>query len=88
MTQSAAINDAIAVAETEGNVLVEVSTGWSKVAEVAFMRDPIGPMSRARLDQDTRLRSWRAAKTPHNRGDEGYTDDVSKVSISFPLSPG
>ena len=85
MTVSPAVNDAIATAEAEGNSLVEVSTGWSKVREVAHMHDPLGPASRAKLDQDGRLRGWISERTPHNRGDEGYTDDAEKVSISFPL---
>ena len=85
MTSSPAIDDAIAVAEAEGNMLVEVSTGWSKVREVAHMRDPIGPASRSKLGQDKRLRAWASERTPHNRADEGFTDDVEKVSISFPV---
>lgn len=57
MTLSAVVNKAIAAAEADGNMLVEVSSGWTKVREVALMRDPMGQVTRAKLHNCTGLRA-------------------------------
>ncbi len=84
MTGSQAIDDAIRTAETDGNVLAEESSGWTDRRHVVFMRHKMGPTTRLTLAQDVRLRGWVSARTPHNRGEEGFTDDTVGISISFP----
>lgn len=86
MTHSDAINDAIELAQEEGNSLVEISTGWEKVREVAFMAQPLSDHLRQTLGSDLRLRFWHVSKTPHNREECGFTDDFGKVAISFPIT--
>ncbi len=65
--------------------MVEISTGWTKVLEVVYMTNPMTDLVRSGLVTDLRLRYWKAEPTPHNKAEEGFTDDAQKVSISFPL---
>jgi uncharacterized protein YhfF len=85
MTYSPAVDAAVSIAESQGNAVVEVSTGWTKVREVVFMANPMTDLVRSRLEGDLRLRYWKIEPTPHNKAGEGFTDDAEKVSISFPL---
>jgi hypothetical protein len=85
MTYSPAVDAAVSLAEAQGNTVVEVSTGWTKVREVVFMTNPMTDILRSRLGTDLRLRYWKTDPTPHNKAEEGFTDDAQKVSISFPL---
>jgi hypothetical protein len=84
LTASPAINDAVQTAISHDNTIVEVTTGWEKVNEVVSMRKPLSPSVRRALNGDRRLRNWSSEDTPHNRAEEGYTDDQAKVAISFP----
>ncbi|MDR0781749.1 MAG: hypothetical protein LBF16_13840 [Pseudomonadales bacterium] len=86
MTYSMAIDHAVALAESEGNVVVEISTGWTKVREVVHMRDPLSENLRSRLLIIPEIRAWTIQATPHNRAETGFTDDHQKVSISFPVN--
>lgn len=86
MTLSPSIDAVIAAAEEEGNHVEQVSTGWTKVREVAHMARPMSDGLRVRLSQSTDLRFWSSAATPHNKAEQGYTDDTEKVSISFPVA--
>lgn len=85
MIYSPAIDAAVALAGSEGNAVVEVSTGWTKVREVVFMTSPMTDLVRSRLTADLRLRYWKAQPTPHNKPDEGFTDDIHGVSVLFPI---
>jgi hypothetical protein len=84
VTKSPIIDHAITLAEAEGIRLVEVSTGWSKVLEVAHMDAAMPDALRSRLAQISGLRAWSTERTPHNKAEAGFTDDVHKVSITFP----
>jgi hypothetical protein len=66
-----------------GNTILETSEGWSKVRQVVHMRTP---MDQATYDFATMggLRYWQSQPTPHNKSEEGFTDDLSLVSICFP----
>lgn len=83
MIQSNKIQDIVDLASSEGNSVVEISEGWSKVKQVVHMRLPISKNVRDIAIAEG-LRHWSAEPTPHNKGEEGFTDDVNLVSISFP----
>jgi hypothetical protein len=83
MTSSSLIDAVIAAAEAEGNHLEGVWE-FSEMREVAWMAHPMSNDLRSRIVQKKDLRYWSAEGTPHNRADEGFTDDVEKVSIAFP----
>ena len=85
MTFSSSIDGAITAAEAEGNRIEQVSTGWSKMREVVHMAMPMSEGLRARMMEKDGLRFWSTEATPHNRAEEGFTDDIEKVSISFPM---
>jgi hypothetical protein len=85
MTYSEAIDKVVEAATSEGNKILEISTGWSKVREVVHMKFPLSDTIRKSLHNNNRLRAWTTNATPHNKAEEGYTDDLEKVSIAFPL---
>jgi hypothetical protein len=85
MTCSSMINLAISLALAEGNVLMEISTGWTEIRKVAQMRDPLSESLRSSLLGIPGLRFWTVRPTPHNRAEAGFTDDLERVSISFPM---
>jgi hypothetical protein len=84
MTFSPAIDALVALAVSDGNQVVEISTGWSKVREVVHMRDPVSVALETAGRTAPGLRRWQVEPTPHNKGEFGFTDDIEKVSISFP----
>lgn len=85
MTYSTIIDDVIELAKNDGNAVADITTGWSKVREVVYMRGPITAELYAKLTQDSRLRVWKTEATPHNNAEIGFTDDDKKVAISFPV---
>jgi hypothetical protein len=87
ITASTAINDAVQQAIADDNAVEEITVGWEKISEVVSMRKPLSPSLRFALTGDRRLRGWSSERTPHNRAEDGYTDDQAKVAISFPKSP-
>jgi hypothetical protein len=82
--QSTSIEQAVQAAIAAGNAVVEVSEGWTKVRQVVHMRDPLSPIVRNQLVAGGQLRYWSTDQTPHNRAEEGFTNDEDKVAISFP----
>lgn len=84
MTYSALIDDVIAAAQAEGNSVLEISTGWTKVREVVHMALPMTDELRGNMKVNPMLRYWAAERTPHNRAEEGFIDDKGKVGVSFP----
>ena len=84
MTLSTAIDRAVQLAELDGNSVVEVSTGWTKVREVVYMRSCMSHDLRHKISEISGLREWESQRTPHNRAEKGFTDDMKKVSICFP----
>jgi hypothetical protein len=84
MTLSPAVDQAILLAEANGNAVVEMSTGWTNVREVVYMRDPLSAPLRLALLGIPGLREWVARATPHNRAEVGFIDDLEEVSIAFP----
>ena len=84
MDYSSAIDEAVKKAIADGNAVTEVSTGWTNVQKVVHMRNPLSPGLRASLSGDSRLRAWLTEPTPHNKAEEGFTDDGAKVAIVFP----
>lgn len=73
------------LAKEAGNAVVEITTGWTKVREAVEMRDPLTVSLRSKIREIAGLREWTHTGTPHNRADEGFIDDVEKVSLSFPI---
>jgi hypothetical protein len=86
MTLSRAIDEAVSLAEADGNKVKEVSTGWTKVREVVHMEHPMSAQLMARLSSMAQLRGWAVEPTPQNKAEQGFTDDAEKVSISFPAA--
>jgi hypothetical protein len=84
--KSKTIESAAKVAVAAGNCIAEVSTGWSKVDQVVHMRDPLPDAVRATISASGMLRHWLVEPTPHNPGEEGFTDDQENVAITFPRS--
>ena len=86
--KSKSIDAAAQAAVSRGNDIVEVSEGWSKVKQVVHMRAPLTDDVRAAISSIATLRHWLTEPTPHNMGEEGFTDDQEKVAIAFPRSSG
>jgi hypothetical protein len=84
MTSSEAIDEAVSKALLDGNTVEGISTGWEKAKEVVHMRMPLSGRLRMDIEEDHRLRHWVTERTPHNKAQEGYTDDSTKVVILFP----
>jgi hypothetical protein len=84
--KSKSIEAAAQVAATHGNGIVEVSEGWSKVKQVVHMQTPLTDEVRTAISAIATLRHWLVEQTPHNAGEEGFTDDQEKVAIAFPRS--
>lgn len=84
LIQSVAIEKAVHIATSGGNEVAEISEGWAKVRQVVHMRRPLTKSLRDALAVDTRLRHWSAEATPHNKAEEGFTDDNTRVAIVFP----
>ena len=84
MTYSTAIDEAVKTATEHGNSVLEISTGWTKVKEVVYMKGPLSDELREVLSQDTRLRAYSVSATPHDKAHDGYVDDIEQVVISFP----
>lgn len=84
MTHSFIINIAAEEACLNGNEIMDISEGWSKVRQVLHMRDPLDDATRIALSANEHLRHWTIDPTPHNSAEEGYTDDLEKIAISFP----
>lgn len=85
MTHSQAIDEAVEKAIFDGNVVLEISTGWTAVKEVVHMVRPLSQVLRGTLLRDVRLRAFSAPASPHNKAEEGFKDDVAKVAITFPM---
>ena len=73
--------------QNEGNLIEEISTGWSKLTLVVDMKNKpsdnlLGEMQLVRNP----LRYWHSKKTPHNRGEYGLTCDSCKIVLDFPDS--
>ena len=86
--KSSSIEAAAQAAIAHGNNIVEISEGWSKVKQVVHMQAPLTAEVRAALSLIVMLRHWAVEPTPHNAGEDGFTDDQNKVSIVFPRSTG
>lgn len=84
VTYSSSIDALIAAAVAEGNRVEHISKGWSKVREVVHMALPLSDELRTQTVKTNSLRYWSSAATPHNKADEGFTDDIEQVAISFP----
>jgi hypothetical protein len=82
--KSTVIEQAVQLAVAIGNEVVEVSEGWTKVEQVVHMKRPLVASVREALMGESRLRHWTIDPTPHNAAEEGFTDDATKVAITFP----
>ena len=71
----------------EGGSKVEyISSGWENIQQVVHMKRSLSSDERAKIASQPQLRYWVDAATPHNAATEGFTDDLEKVSISFPAN--
>lgn len=83
MIQSTRIEALVQLALAEGNEVVEISEGWAKVKQVVHMRKPLSQTVQ-HFATNHGLRHWHVEPTPHIKSEEGFTDDLEKVSVSFP----
>ena len=81
---STEIEAAVCFAVEHGNEVAEVSAGWSKVLQVVHMKKPLNASTRSQLLSNVRLRHWVSEATPHDKAEEGFTDDQASVALSFP----
>lgn len=84
MIQSPNIEEIVQLALADGNEIVEISTGWTKVTQVIHMRQPLSYSVKNAALVNQGARYWTADPTPHDKAAEGFTDDVNRVSIAFP----
>lgn len=84
MNRTPAIERAIDLALAEGNQIAETSTGWEKVNDVVHFLLPMTPRLRHAVCAETTLRFWSSQATPHSKAEEGFTDDASRVALTFP----
>lgn len=83
MIYSDAISNAVQCALADGNEITEISEGWTKVRQVVHMRKPLTKTVREQISH-LLLRHWTTEPTPHNKAEEGFSDDVEKVAVTFP----
>src|SRR5690606_39348622 len=69
-TFSIPIDAVIAMAEAEGNQVIEISTGWEKVRQLVYMARPMSEKLRTAVTERYPLRFWSADATPHDRSDD------------------
>lgn len=74
---------AVQCAITDGNEVAEISEGWAKVKQVIHMRRPLTKTVREQIAHSG-LRYWSTEPTPHNKAEEGFTDDAERVAMTFP----
>ena len=82
--QSVVIKNIVDISISRGNRIREISDGWAKVKQVVFMSFPLTSELRLVIERMENTRYWVAEQTPHNRAEEGFTDDICHISISFP----
>jgi hypothetical protein len=78
------ITKAVQLSIEAGNKVMEISSDWEKVRQVIHMQKPLSAELKDKIISSLKLRYWKSFGTPHNRADEGFTDDIEKASISFP----
>lgn len=82
--ESMSILRAAAIAMEDGNALVEVSEGWSKVRQVVYMARALSPLAKQRIESELpSLRYWTSPATPHNPATLGFICDVDNVGLAF-----
>ncbi|WP_148042039.1 hypothetical protein [Dickeya undicola] len=85
MTKSPYINHAIDLSLAEGNLVQEISDGWSNLEQVIFFSKKMSPELRVKIKSESpTLRYFSTDRTPHNKADEGFICDEYKVAISYP----
>jgi len=83
MIYSDVIAKAVQFAIADGNEVAEISDGWTKVRQVVHMRKPLKNAAKEEIAH-LKLRHWTTEQTPHNKAEEGFSDDIEKVAITFP----
>ena len=81
---SETINAAVQQVIAAGNEVVEISEGWSEMAQVVHMRLPLSEAMRELMSTYPTLNHSVVEPTPHNRAEEIFIDRVEKVAVSFP----
>ncbi|WP_263062898.1 hypothetical protein [Dickeya dadantii] len=85
MTKSPYIDHAIDLSLAEGNLVQEISNGWSNLEQVIFFSKKMSPELRVKIKSEVpTLRYFSTDRTPHNKADEGFICDEYKVAISYP----
>ncbi|MEI7256766.1 hypothetical protein RF240_17965 [Dickeya dadantii] len=85
MTKSPYIDHAIDLSLAEGNLVQEISNGWSNLEQVIFFSKKMSPELRVKIKSEVpTLRYFSTDRTPHNKADEGFICDEYKVAVSYP----
>lgn len=85
---SATVLRAAEIAIEEGNVLREISEGWSKANQVVHMARELSALARQRIESEVpSLRYWRSPGTPHNPATCGFISDDDGTGLAFPDNP-
>lgn len=83
--QALSISEAAQIAIEEGNVIEEISEGWTRVNQVVHMRNKMSLTVRERIQREVpSLRYCVSKRTPHSPPTEGFISDTDNVGISFP----
>lgn len=82
---SAPVLRAVEIAIEEGNILAEISEGWSRTCQVVHMERELSALARQRIESEVpSLRYWRSPGTPHNLATCGFISDDDGTGLSFP----
>ncbi len=85
ITKCESINQIIKDALEAGNHILEVSHTWSEMNEVIYMYKPMTSEVRKRALLYSNLLYYKAEGTPHNKPEEIFYSEWSKIAITFPL---
>jgi len=87
LSQSDVIYEIQILAELTGNEVREISTGWTKIDKLIFMKLPMNEMVRRQFMNDPRVK-YVVPKYDSHYGDltwsESFVDEGGGVVISFP----
>lgn len=84
ITKCKEINELIDSALKKGNSVLEMSDSWSKMDLVIYMSKPISLDFKEKYRSFEHLEYYETKGSPHDKPDEGFYCQRSKISVSFP----
>ena len=70
---------------SSNNKISEVSVGWLNFEQVIFMENPLQESLKIELLENFELDYYESKATPHNKADNGFSSEIGKFAISFPV---